>query len=178
MAAVDARYSDLSLGQVGHVFQDLQALLGKALPWLFELRLSSMFLSLWRQEGQALLRVVQEEGGEQREQKEGEYVMLAGAGDAEEVSLTQQHVLKRLLPSVQRKWLSIYKTVKDGSISVPALSELFEGLEDEEDLAHEVQLLAQTGKGESGDSKEAAWVPESRRCECGAHEGSEEFGMG
>ena len=53
------RYDRLQLGEVQGRFDNIPPELREAIPWLYGLRASALFLSLWRKVGQAILKSVQ-----------------------------------------------------------------------------------------------------------------------
>ncbi len=147
---VSETYNTTKLEDASTSIKGLVASHGSVAHWLFKLRSSTLFLNLWRKEGQNLatsLKVSNPQFRPLPPNQEPEEVEEKKAEEAPPVAkafLTQDEVLRMLIPKVDRLWAELLSRIKSQSIAVTDLEVVFDGL-DERDFVGEIQALADTG---------------------------------
>jgi hypothetical protein len=169
------QYDALPLVSVSDSFALLRSH-GTSISWLYSLRESALFFSLWRQAGTEVLtnKAEQKEGKEKKEErplsfaspskeKENDGIASLGLNFAiEGMELSQEDVVTLLLPKTKREWGGLKQKVMDHSISIHDLQKTFGTLDRKSDCSRELKLLAQTGDGEPPvPGVSHGWVPAS-----------------
>jgi len=181
-----SRYDNLPVRELQDGFGKLLQPHGSSISWLFMLRNSQLFLSLWRESGNSLLHADKADknglfdllrGKFHHDEKEDidekglapmfddEAFLNASSNQKpktdEEPSLDQKRVVSELIPKVKTEWKELMDSVKTRHISIHKLQKTFSTLKSDDEYMAELRILAMTGSGEPKKEKVDAWVAES-----------------
>jgi len=173
VADLSRRYDSLELSSISNAFAELLAQHGTSLAWLHSLRESALFLNLWRDQGTICLqekargpeaKAKQQNSPRPGDEKNDILASLDLAFAIEGVELTQEDLVKELIPRVKREWQAMLTSVRSRSMGIITLKRTFGKLSSKTEMPKELITLARTGDGNppTHDWVEEKWMVQTR----------------